>query len=134
MDPFDPTPEGPRSSQNVDDESDEDLREVQEPPVPNEIPSGNRGTRIPEPERRPLSNSKSNDEPERNVRRRLDLSPRGYLSPRGRMNIYLSTFNPDDMDTAQAAYFSHLHEEERERFRGAHYSPMFTLTEDSLDP
>ena len=50
------------------------------------------------------------------------------------MSLDLSTFNPDDMDTAQAAYFSHLHEEERERFRGAHYSPMFTFTEDSLDP
>ena len=50
------------------------------------------------------------------------------------MSLDLSTFNPDDMDTAQAAYFSHLHEEERERFRGAHYSPMFTLTEDRPDP
>ena len=50
------------------------------------------------------------------------------------MNLYLGDFNPNDMDTAQADYFSHLHEAERERFRVAHYSPMFSFSEDSLDP
>jgi hypothetical protein len=50
------------------------------------------------------------------------------------MNLDLSTFNLSDMDTAQMAYFSYLHEAERERCSGAHYSPMFHLAEDSLDP
>ena len=70
FDSFDPTPEGTISSHNIDDDSDEDMRESQEP---NSAPNENQGTVITAPDRRLLSTSKSDAEPERNVRRRLDL-------------------------------------------------------------